>query len=153
MSDISAAASSDTSAALARIEQLLQEQNEQNKKLLRSSRWRTVCLFIFVAAFIIFAALLHGVLTSITQDVPQVIDEADELVVTATNAVRTVVNKIDTLNIDALNESIEGISSIDYSGLNKSIGGLASSVENFENFVDALQNPGRALGGLFGGGN
>lgn len=140
-------------SALSRIEELLQLQIEQNKKLLRSSRWRTWFLFAFVAVIIVFGALFHGILTNITQDIPQVIDEADELVVTATTAVRTIVNKIDTLDIDALNESIEGISSIDYAGLNTSIRGLATSVEGFQSFVDALQHPGRAIGGLFGAGN
>lgn len=149
--DTSAASGGD-SAALARIEQLLQEQAELNRKLLRSSRWRTVWMFVLVAAFVVFGVLFHNVLTTITQDIPQVISEADELVVTATSAVKTVVNKIDSLDIDSLNESIEGIASINYKGLNTSIGGLASSVESFEKFVDTLKNPGRAIGGLFGAG-
>lgn len=139
--------------AIARIEELLKLQTEQNKKLLRSSKWRTAFLLVFAVSFIIFGILFHGIISSITQDIPQVISEADELVVTATTAVRTIVNKIDALDIDALNESIDGIASIDYKGLNTSIGGLASSVERFESFVDALQNPGRAFSGLFGGGN
>lgn len=160
MADTSPTAAADSTAlsagdagALARIEELLKLQTEQNKKLLRSSRWRTAFLLVLAAAFIIFGILFHGIITSITQDIPQVISEADELVVTATTAVRTIVNKIDALDIDALNDSIDGIASINYAGLNTSIGGLSSAVERFETFVDALQNPGRAIGGLFGGGN
>lgn len=151
-SDGTAVLTAGNAAALERIEELLTTQNELNKKLLRSSRWRTAFLFVMVAAFIVFGVMFHGILTNITQDIPRVVNEADELIVTATNAVKTVVTKIDTLNIDALNESIEGISEIDYSGLNTSIRGLASSVEAFEKFVDTLQNPGRAISGLFGGG-
>ena len=139
------------SAALGRIEELLRQQSKQNQKLLRASRVRTVFLLVLVGAFIIFGAMFYSTITRITNDIPRVLDEADELIVTATDAVRTVVSKIDALNIEALNESIEGISSIDYKGLNTSIGGLATSVEKFEDFVDALQNPGRAIAGLFGG--
>lgn len=139
------------SAMLSRIEELLQTQVTQNKKLLRASRWRTFFLIALVGVFIVFGSMFYSTIRHITDDIPRVIDEADELIVTATDAVRTIVTKIDALDIDALNESIEGIASIDYSGLNTSIGGLASSVEKFEAFVDALQNPGRAIAGLFGG--
>lgn len=143
---------SETLTILRHIEELLQTQTEQNKKILRSSRWRTVLMFIFVAAFVIVGIAFYGVLQNITRDIPQVISEVEDLISNADGAVKDIVGKVDELNIDALNESIEGIASINYKGLNTSIGGLAKSVESFQAFVDALSTPAQTIGGLFGGG-
>lgn len=137
--------------ALSRIEELLKLQTEQTKKLLRSSRWRTVFLCALVVTFVVAGFAFYNLAQDATARIPAVMDQADELIVSARAAIQTIVTKFNSLNIDALNESIEGIASINYRGLNTSIEGLASAVESFQSFVDALSHPAQTIGGLFGG--
>lgn len=140
-----------TLQALSRIEELLKEQTEQNRKLLRASRWRTIFLLALVVTFIVAGFAFYNVLTAITREIPRVLEEVDDLIANAKTAIQTIVRTVDSVNIDALNESIEGIAKIDYDGLNTSIEGLASAVQGFQTFVDALSHPANAIGSLFGG--
>lgn len=137
--------------ALARIEELLTAQKEETRKLLRSSRLRNILLLILVGVLVFAAFAFYGSLQTITKDIPDLISSARGLVNNTNHAVEDVVSKVDELDVDALNDSIRGISQINYRGLNTSISGLASAVEGFEEFVDKLSRPASAFGSLFGG--
>lgn len=141
---------SSTSEKLAHIEALLEKETEQSRKLLRSSRFRNILLAAMVAVLAIAAFMLYGSIQNITKEVPAVVSAAHSLIDNTDTAVKDVTGKIDELDIESLNESIEGISSINYKGLNTSIGGLADAVEQFEDFVDTLSHPASAIGSLFG---
>lgn len=136
---------------LSRIEALLIEQNKHTQKMLRSSRLRNILLIIIAAAFVITAVAFYGTLQTLTKDIPDLIAQARSLISNTNRAVEDITGKVDELNIDALNESIEGIASINYKGLNTSISGLASAVDSFETFVDNLSRPANAISSIFGG--
>lgn len=138
---------------LSRIETLLTEQTQQTKKLLRSSRLRNVLMIIIAVTFVVSAFAFYGALQTLTKDIPDLITQARSLIGNTNRAVEDITGKIDELDIDALNDSIEGIASINYRGLNTSIGGLASAVDSFEEFVDNLSRPASAISSIFGGGN
>lgn len=138
--------------ALERIEALLTAQKEESHKLLRSSRLRNILILVLVGVLIFAAIAFYGSLQTITKDIPDLVIAARGLIDNTDTAVNDVIAKVDELDIDALNSSIQGISEINYRGLNTSISGLASAVESFQNFVDALSAPANAFGSLFGGG-
>lgn len=146
-------APSDSVSEMKRIEELLEETTEMNKKILRSSRLHNVFLAIIAAAFVIVGFVFYGAIQTLTRGIPGLVTSAQALITNTDHAVADVTEKVDELDIEALNESIQGISSINYKGLNTSIGGLASSVEAFQDFVDALSHPANAIGSLFGGGS
>ena len=136
---------------LTRIEALLTEQKEQTRKLLRSSRLRNVLMIIIAVTFVVSAFAFYGALQTLTKDIPDLVAQARNLITNTNRAVEDITGKIDELDIDALNESIEGIASINYKGLNTSISGLASAVSSFEDFVDNLKRPASAISSIFGG--
>lgn len=142
----------EVSSEMKRIEELLETQGELNKKILRSSRLHNVLLAIIAAVFVVMGVVFYGAIQALTRGIPGLVTSAQALITNTDHAVADVTGKVDELDIDALNDSIQGISSINYKGLNTSIGGLASAVESFQEFVDTLSHPANAIGSLFGGG-
>lgn len=145
------AADEGVSSEMKRIEELLEAQSTQNKKILRSSRLHNVLLAIIAASFVIMGFVFYGAVQTLTRGIPGLVTSAQALITNTDHAVADVTEKVDELDIDSLNDSIKGISSINYKGLNTSIGGLASAVESFQDFVDTLSHPANAIGSLFGG--
>ena len=150
MEELNTTSGSTTAASLARIEELLTEQKAESHKLLRSSRFRNILILVLVGVLVVTAFAFYDSLQTITKDIPDLVDSARGLIRNTNTAVDDVITKVDELDIDALNSSIQGIAEINYKGLNTSISGLASAVETFEEFVDALSRPANAFGSLFG---
>lgn len=120
--------------SLKRIEQLLEQQAEHDKKMLRSSRIRTCVIFVLVVAVIVLGIAMY-------QRVDAVADSAQQFMEVAESDLTAVFQSLSEIDFRAMNDTIEGIGSIDFDAINASIEGLAAGVEAFQRFAQALTNP------------
>lgn len=127
--------------SVGRIEQLLVEQAEHNKKMLRSSHVRTGAMVVLAVVIIVLAVMIYGTVQTMTKDVPQLVETAQGFVETAESDVNNLFENLSEIDFESMNETIKGIGSIDFDSINTSIQGLAAGVEAFQQFAQALTNP------------
>lgn len=111
------------------LQQLLQEQKKLAKKTKGYHTRVTVLLLALVVIFGIGIFSLVSKVNTITEGVPQMVDQATEALKKADTAL-TEISKVD---FDGLNGAIDGISNgvdaIDFEGLNKSIEELGTAAD------------------------
>ncbi len=144
----------DTGGSLARIEKLLEQQNEYSHKLLKRANVRTIAVAIFAAVAVvcmIVVIVLYGAISQALVKLPPLIDSAETLVETINTDVSKVLNEtlndiqkidFDTMNgaISGIKTAVDGIGKVDFGALNGSIQNLQDGTNGFKDFVDGLKN-------------
>lgn len=142
-----AAAGESAEAKLSRLEERLADQVKTNRRLVRGANVRTGILIglaaLFVAGFLYFQTLF----TSLANEFSGLVQSTTQLAETAQDELTGVMEKLDSVDFEALNRGVEGISAIDFEALNDSIRSLNDSIDPFAEFMGML------AGGAVGGGD
>ncbi len=144
----------DAGGSLARIEKLLEQQNEYSKKLLKRANVRTIAVAVFAAVAVvcmIVVIVLYGAISEALIKLPPLIDSAEALVETINTDISNVLSEalkdiqkidFDTMNgaISGIKSTVDGIGKIDFGALNGSIQNLEEGTSGFRAFVDGLKS-------------
>lgn len=127
-----------TEERFARLEQLLQTQTEQNKKLLASSKIRTIFTVCLAAAIVIGIFAIYGLFANITKEFPQLVQSTTELVDMTQNDLSGILTNIGDIDFKALDEGVKGFASLDFASINSSIQALEATIRPFAEFIGLL---------------
>ncbi len=137
----SVAETDDVGGCVLRIEELLKQQAEHNKKMQKFSRVRTVAIVAIAVVFVIFAFLLYGTVKDLTVGLPGLIQSTNALVDQASGDLDAVFESVESINFEGINDLISEVSAIDFEGLGASVEALGEGVQAFQRIMEALSNP------------